>query len=482
MNENIPPVDYSFVDPYPCNYIIATALKFCFRNPYESITVVDKEGLVQFMDRPTEKFFGLDAGAGLGRSMLELAPNSDFQLTLKTGTPVIGRIREVGGVKRICSVYPLKRNREVIGALCRIVFSSLEEIEMVHQEIEHLRDEIHHLRQRERHEYRSSYTFDSILGTSKLMRDTVATAKRISMLNADVLIVGESGTGKELFAHSIHGYLHADRPFVRINCPAIPFDLAESQLFGYEKGAFTGAVSSGKAGVFEIANNGIVFLDEISSLPLSLQAKLLRVLQEREIQRVGSSKTVRVNFRFIAATNMDLLKLVEEGKFRHDLYYRVARATLHIPPLRERKEDVPLYLHKFLATINRSFKTRFTGYSREAMDLLVAYAWPGNVRQLIHVLEQIAVNTWDVQEITAEHLPREMFLSQRWGEGASEAFSNREQGVSSKERDSLISALKQTKGNKRRAAMLLEMPRSSLYQKIKRYGINRSAIGADQEC
>jgi sigma-54 dependent transcriptional regulator, acetoin dehydrogenase operon transcriptional activator AcoR len=472
---------FSGLGPYPFNAVIGRALRFCLRNPYESIIIVDKEGLVQFMDRPSERFFGLQPGDAQGVSIEELAPRSDFQIAMTTGIPVIGRIREVGGIKRLCSVYPLKKEGRVIGAIARVVFHSLEEIERINSEMDDLRKEIHYLKQKERNEYSSVYTFDNILGTSKLMRDTVTTAKRISMLNTDVLIVGESGTGKELFAHGIHGYLHADRPFVRINCPAIPFELAESQLFGYEKGAFTGAASSGKAGVFEMANNGIVFLDEISSLPLSLQAKLLRVLQEREIQRVGSGKAIKVNFRFIAATNVDLQNLVEEGKFRSDLYYRVARATLHIPPLRERKEDIVVYLQSLLETVNKSFKATIRGFSREATDILVGYDWPGNVRQLIHVLEQIAIEAWDVKEIGVEHLPKEICLpkSHPYERNADSSPLDKPQQSRGKEKDSITAALRQTKGNKRRAAMLLGMPRSTFYQKIRRYGIKGIASADD---
>ena len=468
----------SVLDPYPFNPVVGWALRFCFRNPYESTTVVDKEGLIQFMDPPAERFFGLEHGAAQGINIAELAPKSDFQLVLTTGTAVIGRIRDVGGMERMCSVYPLKKDGEIIGAIGRVVVHSFEEIERRNREIDDLRKEISYLRQKERNQYKSIYTFDNILGTSKSIRDSVATAKRISMLNTDVLIVGESGTGKELFAHSIHGYLHANRSFVKVNCPAIPFELAESQLFGYDKGAFTGAISSGKAGVFEIADGGIVFLDEISSLPLSLQAKLLRVLQEREIQRVGSNRTAKVNFRFIAATNVDLHRLVEEGKFRPDLYYRVARAILHIPPLRERREDVVLYLHYFLETINKAFKVSIRGFSKEAMDILVAYDWPGNVRQLINVLEQIAIDAWDVEEITVEHLPREICLSERplYERNTGSTHLDKTQQLRNKEKDSITSALRQTRGNKRRAAMLLEMPRSTFYHKIKRYGINSSTI------
>jgi transcriptional regulator with PAS, ATPase and Fis domain len=449
-------------------------LRFCFRNPYEGVIVVDNEGIIRFMDRPTEKSMGLEPGGAGGMNIREIVPKSDFEIVMTTGTPVIGRIREIGGITRMASVYPLKKNGEVIGAIGRVAFHSFEEIEKKNKEIQDLRKEIHYLRQKEKSEYSSLYTFDNILGSSKLMRDTIATAKRISMLDTDVLILGESGTGKELFAHSIHGYLHNDKPFVKINCPAIPFELAESQLFGYEKGAFTGASSTGKAGVFELANNGIVFLDEISSLPLSLQAKLLRVLQEREVQRLGSNRTTRVNFRFIAATNVELYKLVEEGAFRPDLYYRVARATLHIPPLRERREDIFLYLNHFLESINKSFRIHVKRFSKEAAHILLHYDWPGNVRQLIHVLEQIAINAWDAEEIAVEHLPRDTLVrdKQPRDENPSGATPGIKHELAYKERDLIVSALRETKGNRRQAAILLNMPRSTFYQKIRRYGID----------
>ncbi|HOE16175.1 MAG TPA: sigma 54-interacting transcriptional regulator [Syntrophorhabdaceae bacterium] len=459
------------IEPYPYNPVIASVVKFCFKNRYESITVIDKNYIIQFIDPPTEKFLGLQPGGGIGKNILELAPASDYQLAITTGTPVIGRVREVGEVKRVTSVYPLRTKGEIVGAIGRIVFHPLEELEKVHKEITRLKNEMHNLKQRQKTEYSSAYTFDSILGKSWLIRDTVATAKRISMLDADVLIEGESGTGKELFAHSIHSYRCNDKPFVKLNCPAIPFELAESQLFGYEKGAYTGANSSGKAGIFETANNGIVFLDEISSLPLSIQAKLLRVLQEREIQRLGSNKAVKVNFRFIAATNVDLRKLVEEGKFRHDLYYRVASASLHAPSLRERPEDIPLYLHSFLDNINKSFKTNIRGYTKEALDKLISYQWPGNVRQLIHILEQIAITAWDAREIALEHLPREILSPEDQETGFAHVFSAESRMPEKDEKNLILSVLERTKGNKRQAAILLNMSRVTLYKKMKLYNI-----------
>jgi transcriptional regulator with PAS, ATPase and Fis domain len=456
----------SSIDPYPFNAVIGNALGFCLRNPCESIIVVDRKGLVQFMDPSTERFFGLRPGGARGMRFTELAPTSDFPAAMATGIPVIGRVKEIAGAKKLCSVYPLSKGGKIIGAVAT-VFHSFEGIEAANSTMGDRE-------KKRRGESNSVYAFDNILGASKPMRDTVDLAKRISRLNTDVLLVGESGTGKELFAHSIHGYTHADRPFIKVNCAAIPSELAESQLFGYEKGAFTGSHPSGRAGVFEAASNGVVFLDEISSLPLSVQAKLLRVLQEREIQRIGSNKTIKVSFTFIAATNVDLRKLVEEGRFRPDLYYRVARPALRIPPLRKRREDIALYLQSFLKIVNESFKTAIRGFSGEAMDILVAYDWPGNVRELIHVLEQIAIEAWDVEEIEVKHLPGEIrSRGRRSHECGSNAFllDKPTQCSRDKERDSITAALRETKGNKRKAAMLLGMPRSTFYHKITRYCI-----------
>ncbi|MDP2268206.1 MAG: sigma 54-interacting transcriptional regulator [Deltaproteobacteria bacterium] len=315
-----------------------------------------------------------------------------------------------------------------------------------------------------------------MLGESALMRDAIGLAKKIAMINTDVLIVGESGTGKELFAHSIHDYAHGNKPIIKINCPAIPFELAESELFGYEKGAFSGALSSGKPGKFEMANHGTIFLDEIASLSLSIQAKLLRVLQEREIERLGSTKTRKVKFRIIAATNTDLKGLVKEGKFREDLYYRLAKAIFPVAPLRERKEDIPLYISHFLGKINLSFGTRIKGVSPQAMARFLQYQWPGNVRELINVLEQAVLKAWKGEMLLAEHLPAELKA-----DGASEEQKDEKTGggevtifkteMAQRERDLILSALRQTKGSKTRAARILSMPRSTLYEKIKRYGL-----------
>jgi transcriptional regulator with PAS, ATPase and Fis domain len=263
---------------------------------------------------------------------------------------------------------------------------------------------------------------------------------------------------------------------VRVNCPAIPFELAESELFGYEKGAFTGASSHGKLGSFETANGGTVFLDEISSLPLSIQAKLLRVLQEKEIGRLGSTKTKKIDFRLIAATNTDLKRLIKEGKFRDDLYYRVAKALVNVPPIRERPEDIPLYLTYFLQKTNQSFKTHLKGISSSALNLLCEYDWPGNVRELINVLEQAAIRAWNVAQLEVEHLPAEILQSpRRGGNGnAAGARGGIRHEMMQREKELVADALKQTNGNKRKAALILKMARSTLYKKIENHGLEHS--------
>jgi transcriptional regulator with PAS, ATPase and Fis domain len=473
-DETLSDFSLEILGEYGLNPIIMSAMRFYFRNPYESTIIVDKNMRVQFMDKTSEEFFGLKKGGAKGVDIRELVPQSGLPSAVETGLPTVGRILEIRGIRRIGAVYPIKVKGEIIGAIGKIIFHSLEEVERINTEIQQLKKEVRYLKQKEGTKYGSLYNFNNILSEDALMKETIATAKKISLFNADVLILGESGTGKELFAHSIHSFAHPDKPFVKINCPAIPFELAESELFGYEKGTFTGAVSCGKSGSFEMADNGTVFLDEISSLPLSIQAKLLRVLQEKEIERLGSAKTKKINFRFVAATNTDLKRLVEEGRFREDLYYRVAKVTLSIPPLRERREDVPLYLYHYLERINQSYKTQIKKISRKAMDILVNYSWPGNVRELINVLEQTIIKASNDKEIRTEHLPRDIPVQTQKSQQTKAPENTRsiKQEITEAERNLITSALRQTNGNKRQAAILLSMPRSTFYEKIKRHNIH----------
>lgn len=479
MNQENMDIILTVLGKYELTSLVTLGLRFVLRNPYESFIIVNDKAKIQFMDRGSEKLFGLAQGEAKGHDIREFVPESGLPIAIKTGVAMIGRIFDVKSRKRIGSVYPIIRDGKTIGAVGRLVFHSLEEVEKVNQEINLLKKEIHALREKEQNEYSSKYTFNNILGNSILIKDIIDFAKKISLVDTDVLLVGESGTGKELFAHSIHSFALGSRPFVKVNCPAVPFDLAESELFGYAKGAFSGALSSGKPGKFEMANNGTIFLDEISSLPLSIQAKLLRVLQEREIERLGSTKTEKITFKLIAATNIDLRSLVKEGKFREDLYYRVSKAVIHIPPLIDRKEDIPLYVSHFMEKINQSFKTRVKSISSRAMDTLLNYSWPGNIRELINVLEQAMLKAWNMEEILHEHLPLEMSshipsIAERFENGnvaVSKGAEGLKKEIGEKEKQLIIAAIRDTKGNKTMAATLLGIPRSTLYEKIKKYHI-----------
>lgn len=464
---------------YPLTSTLAYALRFVLRNPYESFLVVGADARVQFMDRGSEKYFGLPPGGANGIDIREFVPESGLPIAIKTGAPMIGRVFEVKGKKMIGSVYPIVCDQEIVGAAGRIVFHSLEEVDRVNTEISKLRKEIHHFKEKERNEYSPKYTFDDIRGKSTAITETIEFAKKISPLDMDVLIVGESGTGKELFAHSIHSFAYNNRrPFVKVNCPSIPFELAESELFGYAKGAFSGALSSGKPGKFQMADNGTIFLDEISSLPLSIQAKLLRVLQEREVERLGSTKTEKINFKLIAATNIDLKILVKEGKFREDLYYRIAKAIVRIPPLRERKEDIPLYINHFVDKINQSFKTEIRRPSKGVADIFSAYTWPGNVRELINVLEQAMLKAWNKEELLEEHLSSELLSFCRQfpemierTDDSNVRDTDFQKQIEEKEKQLIISAMRDSRGNRKKAALLLNMPRSTFYEKIKKYNL-----------
>ena len=247
---------------------------------------------------------------------------------------------------------------------------------------------------------------EGIIGKSKVIKDLSETIKRIAPTPATVLLTGESGVGKEVFAKAIHyNSPRAKKPFIKINCAAIPEDLLESELFGYEKGAFTGANTT-KKGKFELANGGTIFLDEIGDMPVLLQAKLLRVLQEKEIERLGGSKPIKVDVRIIAATNKDLEKMVEEGTFREDLFYRLNVISIYIPPLRERKEDIPVLAYYFLDKFNKEY-SRNLKFSDELIDIFVDYDWPGNIRQLQNTIERMVILARH-EILTKEDLPADI--------------------------------------------------------------------------
>jgi two-component system response regulator HydG len=312
------------------------------------------------------------------------------------------------------------------------------------------------------------FDFSNIIGRSPKMRDVFEVLALAAPSDATILILGESGTGKELIANAIHqNSPRRERPFVKVNCAALPENLLESELFGHERGAFTGATSQRK-GRFELADGGTIFLDEIGDMSPATQAKILRVLQEQEFERVGGSKTLRVNVRVIAATNKNLEEEVQKGTFRQDLYFRLSVVTVELPPLRERREDIPVLADHFLKKYAEKNQRLIRGFAPKSMDLLMRYQWPGNVRELENVVER-AVILCRGEYILPECLPKQ-FLD-LMGEGESDSGVRPGRSIKEVEKELILKTLEQTGGNRTRAAEILGITRRALQYKLKDYGV-----------
>lgn len=312
--------------------------------------------------------------------------------------------------------------------------------------------------------------FPEIIGKSKAMQEVFYIMEMVAESNANVLITGESGTGKELVARAIHKKsLRNTKPFVIVDCTTIPENLLESELFGHEKGAFTGAVER-KVGLFEIANEGTVFLDEIGELPMSLQKKLLRFLQEREIQRIGSNARIKVDVRVISATNRDLEKLVNEGIFREDLYWRLNVVRINLPTLRERKEDIPLLVNHFLNKYAKENNKQIPQLEPEVMDALINYEWSGNVRELANVIERAIVLS-PSGIISMKHLPRRIIEKTGW-----KLYKESSLNLLEVEKSLILKALNSTGWNQTKAAQILGISRKQLRTKMKHHGLLNGSI------
>ena len=335
---------------------------------------------------------------------------------------------------------------------------------LVEADKQRLLDENIHLKQ----ELRERYDFSHIIGNSGPLRQVYEQVTQVARTNTTVLLRGESGTGKELIAHAIHyNSLRAAKPFIKVSCAALPETLIESELFGYEKGAFTGAHGR-KKGRFELAEGGTLFLDEIGDLNGSTQIKLLRVLQEREFERLGGTETIKANVRLIAATNKNLEKAISQGEFREDLYYRLNVFTIFMPPLRERKSDILLLADHFLEKYAREHSKSIKRISTPAIDMLASYHWPGNVRGLENIIER-AVLVCETNVLHGHHLPPTLQTAE---ESGTMTRLSLEAAVEAYERDIIQDALKTTRGNRKKAAKMLDTTERIIGYKVKKYGID----------
>jgi Nif-specific regulatory protein len=358
---------------------------------------------------------------------------------------------------------PLEDDVQILTIISGLIAQKLSLLEQINREKEQLGEENLQLRK----ELIEKYSFSNIIGNSRKMQEVFHLITQVAKSNANVLLLGESGTGKELVANAIHyNSLRANNLFVKVNCAALPANLVEAELFGHEKGAFTGA-NRQKQGKFELANGGSIFLDEIGSLDLESQGKLLRVLQERELERLGGTKVIPVNVRLIAATNKDLAEMVEAGSFREDLFYRLNVYPIYLPPLREREADLLLLADYFLEKYSREYGKDIRRISTPAIDALMQYHWPGNVRELENCMER-AVLLCEDRVVHSYHLPPTLQTAEETG--TQQARSLKE-AVERFERDLLIDALKSSRGNMRKAADSLQTTERIFGYKVKKYAI-----------
>ncbi len=362
--------------------------------------------------------------------------------------------------------YPLKKGRELLSVIATMVARQVINLETIRLEKERLREE----NKRLRNELENKYRITNIIGNSNKMREVFHNISQVSKSNATVLIRGESGTGKELVANSIHyNSLRTKGPFVKMNCAAIPVNLIESELFGHEKGSFTGAVRQ-KLGKFEMAHQGTIFLDEIGSVSPDVQVRLLRVLQEKEFERVGGHKTIKTDIRVIAASNKNLEQAVEDETFRGDLYYRLNVFPIYIPPLRERKTDVLLLADHFLEKYAIENDKDIRRFSTPAIDMLMDYHWPGNVRELENCIER-SVLLCEQGVINSYHLPPTL---QTGKESGTLPVHSLDGAVANLEKEMIIDAFKNTRGNITQAAELLKTTVRKFGYKAKKYSVDYS--------
>lgn len=445
---------------------------------YEGLIIIDKDGLI--IKFKYERFLDVKEEEVIGKHVTEVVENTRLHIVLKTGMPEIGDIQIIKGHNCVTSRIPIIRNSEVVGAVGTILFKDILEVKHLSDHLEQMKQHVKKYKQELKRLNLAKYSFESILTADPHMLSLIDSAKKAAEGNVSVYIEGASGTGKEYFAHAIHeASLRRYGPFERINCASIPKDLFESELFGYEPGAFTGASTHGRIGKFELANGGTIFLDELSSMPFEMQAKLLRVIEEREMERVGGNQRINIDVRFISASNEELHELVNQGKFRSDLYYRLKVVHLQLPPLKDRKRDVMLLATHYVTHFAKENNSSLEGFSKEAKHCLEHYTWPGNVRELRNVVES-AVNLSKTKQIIVSDLPDyiahdKIVQETQYLDVLSLVPQNLDSDLYTMmdrvEKTLIEKAIDEARGSRTKAAQILGIHRTALYKKMAKLGI-----------
>jgi transcriptional regulator with PAS, ATPase and Fis domain len=439
-------------------------LETALDHAYDGIVMTDEKKNIQMVSPPLLELFNLQHEAVLYHPVAKVLPELQLDNVYQSETAEVSEFLEINGIKYIVHRIPIQENGRIIGAIGKVVFRQLNEVSELFKKLQKAENKASFYHQQFQKSESARFTWDHLFTVDPYMEKLKKSAAKAAKGRSTILIRGESGTGKELFAQAIHNSSARNTgKFIVVNCAAIPEDLLESEFFGYDEGAFTGARQKGKLGKFDLANGGTLFLDEVGDMSLSLQAKLLRVLQEREFYRVGGTVRIQVDVRIIAATNRNLEEMVQEGLFREDLYYRLNVISLNVPPLRDRLYDTDHLIGRFMIELNQILGTSITGIEDRARGAMLDYAWPGNVRELRNVMER-AMTFAENGKIRLEDLPDYLVKQVSVVEPSLNVSL-----VENAELEAIKKALVQVQGNKVKAARLLGISRSGLYEKIKKY-------------
>jgi transcriptional regulator, propionate catabolism operon regulatory protein len=425
----------------------------------DGVIAVDEKGIITVCNPSVYSILNLPYDSVIGKSIDDILVNSQMKKVLSTGKEELNRIQDANGVKVVANRIPIRHEQKVFGAVC-----TFQEVHRLQQQEQEIRKKLLH------RGHVTKYSLNNIVGESEMYQKAIQKVKKYSQVDSTVLLTGETGVGKEVFAHLIHSFSkRSEGPFVAVNCAAIPENLLESELFGYVEGAFTGAKKGGKTGLFELAHQGTIFLDEIGELAESLQAQLLRVLQEGEVMRLGDERVIPINIRVIAASNRDFEKMVEDGSFRADLYYRLNILDIPIPSLRERIPDIPLLCDFFIKELEPGIRRNIIGFTADAMKIMQSYHWPGNIRQLRNIVERAMIlspeNMIDSETVLAAGGKDFTKLHELKQHCNNEEFDE-ETKLQNYEKEYILNVLKQVNGNKTEAAKILGIGRTTLWRKI----------------
>ncbi|MCK9281762.1 MAG: sigma 54-interacting transcriptional regulator [Melioribacteraceae bacterium] len=438
----------------------------------KGLMVINCEGIIIYINKSFEEIHNVEHDYVIGKHVTEVIENTRMHLVAKTGIAENDLVQNIHGHEYVVSRLPILENGKCLGVIGLIRFEYTEELKKAYKHVEKLQIELQDTKSKSKMNPDTSFTFEDIIAISNSSLQVKQTALRAAASDSTVLLLGETGVGKEVYAQSIHNLSKRNKgPFIRLNCSAIQETLFESELFGYEDGAFTGAKKGGKKGKFELADTGTIFLDEIGDMPFNVQSRLLRVLQESEIDKLGSEALIKVNVRLIAATNENLEELVAQGKFRSDLYYRLNVIPITIPPLRERELDIPAFIKIMWKRLSVKHGIYHKKLSYEALRSLENYGWPGNVRELNNVLERLmAIVPHDI--VTDEHIKTIIQGNQTKKEGY--CISNNctlNELLYNTEKEAISFALVRASNNRTHAAKLLGISRALLYKRMHEYNL-----------